>query len=143
MPFKYLEDIATADVAFEAWGRTLPEMFVAAADATMNAMIVDLETIEPKEAREAQLESESLEMLLFQLLQELIFYKDAERLLLRVARVEIQGGEGACTLEAEMRGEGIDPDRHDLIVDVKAVTLHRYRVEETPDGWKSTVILDI
>lgn len=143
MPFKYLEDIATADVAFEAWGRTLPEMFVAAADATMNAMVVDLETIEPKEVREVQLESESLDMLLFQLLQELIFYKDAERLLLRVARVEVHGGEGACTLEAEMRGEEIDPGRHDLIVDVKAVTLHRYRVEETSDGWESTVILDI
>jgi len=143
MPFKYLEDIATADVAFEAWGRTLPEMFVAAADATMNAMVVDLETIEPKEVREVQLESESLDMLLFQLLQELIFYKDAERLLLRVACVEVHGGEGTCTLEAEMRGEEIDPGRHDLIVDVKAVTLHRYRVEETSGGWESTVILDI
>ena len=44
---------------------------------------------------------------------------------------------------SEMRGEEIVPDRHDLIVDVKAVTLHRYRVEETPDGWESTVILDI
>lgn len=104
MPFKYLEDIATADVAFEAWGRTLPEMFVAAADATMNAMVVDLETIEPKEVREVQLESESLDMLLFQLLQELIFYKDAERLLLRVARVEVHGGKGPAPLRPKCGG---------------------------------------
>jgi SHS2 domain-containing protein len=29
------------------------------------------------------------------------------------------------------------------VVDVKAVTLHRFRVEQTPSGWEATVILDI
>ena len=51
MPYRYLEDIATADVAFEAWGDTLEEMFVAAADATMNVMVSDLDTIAPVEKR--------------------------------------------------------------------------------------------
>ncbi|HOV88133.1 MAG TPA: archease, partial [Syntrophobacteraceae bacterium] len=39
MPFRYIEDIATADVAFEAWGETLEDLCVAAADATMNVMV--------------------------------------------------------------------------------------------------------
>jgi SHS2 domain-containing protein len=30
-----------------------------------------------------------------------------------------------------------------LIVDVKAVTLHRFIVERTPAGWRAAVILDI
>ncbi len=143
MPFKYLEDIATADVAFEAWGKTLEEMFVSAADATMNTMVTDLDTIDAKEVRKFRLESYAIDMLLFELLQELIFFKDAQNLLLRVPRVEVQGEEGRFTLSAEAYGEEINPEKHDLIVDVKAVTLHRYRVEKTASGWECTVILDV
>ncbi|MGO9315027.1 MAG: archease [Syntrophobacteraceae bacterium] len=34
MPFEFHDEIATADVAFEAWGQTIEEMFIAAAEAT-------------------------------------------------------------------------------------------------------------
>ncbi|NTV43837.1 MAG: archease, partial [Syntrophobacteraceae bacterium] len=43
----------------------------------------------------------------------------------------------------EASGEKIDPDRHDLIVDVKAVTFHHFRVEQTRHGWEAMVILDL
>jgi hypothetical protein len=42
MPYRFLEDIATADIAFEARGETLEEVFTAAAEATMNVMIESL-----------------------------------------------------------------------------------------------------
>ena len=45
MPYRYLEDIATADVAFEARGKDLAELFMAAAEATMNVMVADLDSI--------------------------------------------------------------------------------------------------
>ena len=143
MPYRYLEDIAIADVAFEAWGDTREEMFVAAADAAMNVMVADLNTIASTENRPLQVAAEEIDMLLFELLQELIFYKDAERLLLRVPAVVIEEREGRFLLTAEAYGEEIDPEKHDLIVDVKAVTLHRFRVEPTPRGWEAFVILDI
>ena len=143
MPYRYLDDIATADVAFEAWGGTLEELFVAAADATMNVMVADLATVAERLARTIRVEDTEVDMLLFQLLQELIFLKDAERLLLRVKAIEIRRIDGLYTLEAVARGEELDPARHDLVVDVKAVTLHRYRVNKTPGGWEAAVILDI
>ena len=34
MPFEFHDEIATTDVAFEAWGQTIEEMFIAAAEAT-------------------------------------------------------------------------------------------------------------
>jgi SHS2 domain-containing protein len=40
-------------------------------------------------------------------------------------------------------GEVLDPMRHDQVVDVKAVTLHRFQVARSPEGWKAFVILDI
>ena len=143
MPYRYIPDIAIADVAFEAWAETLEELFLAAADATMNVMVGDLATIADSETRVLELSDEHVDMLLFQLLQELIFFKDADRLLLRVKIIEIRKLQGLYVLKAEARGEELDPDRHDLVVDVKAVTLHRFRVEATEEGWEAAVILDI
>lgn len=143
MPYRYLEEIAKADVAFEAWGTTVEELFREAAEATMNIMVADLKTIARKVTRTLQVKAESLEMLLFELLQELIFYKDAERLLLRLEKIGISCSGPECSLRAEAVGEELNPERHDLIVDVKAVTLHRFRVLKDERGWQATVILDI
>lgn len=143
MPYQFLEEIATADIAFEAWGETIEEMFVAAADATMNVMVEDLATIEDRARRTIQVEADAIDMLLFEFLQELIFYKDAERLLLRAPQVQIQRQDGHSTLTAEAFGEELNPNKHELVVDVKAVTLHRFRVEQTSRGWEAMVILDI
>lgn len=143
MPYRYLDDIATADTAFEAWGRTDEELFVAAADATMNVMVEDLETIAARERRRIEVESDALDMLLFRLLQELIYHKDADRLLLRVPAVRIERRGGLFHLASDAHGEEIDPGKHPLNADVKAVTLHRFRVEMTPEGWRAVVVLDI
>ncbi|HYS42388.1 MAG TPA: archease [Geobacteraceae bacterium] len=143
MPYRYLDDIAVADVAFEAWGATMEEMFTASADATMNVMVEDLATIQGLETLEIDLQNGEADLLLFNFLNELIFHKDARRLLLRVSALAISRHSGLFSLHAVLSGEEIDPARHQLNVDVKAVTLHRFRVEETGTGWKATVILDI
>lgn len=142
-PYRYIEDVATADVAFEAWGDTPEETFVSACDAMMNVMVDALDTIAPRESRSIALASDALDMLLFELLQELIYCKDAEQLLLRLHSLRIEDREGSYRLLAEARGEKIDRDRHPLNVDVKAVTLHRFAVQRTPTGWRAAVILDI
>ena len=143
MPYRFLGDIAIADVAFEAWGKTREEMFAAAADALMNVMVAELDTIRSIEEVDFRLENRALDMLLFDFLNELIFYKDARLLLLRPQSLTIIPLSGRYTLNAVARGERLDPSRHPLTVDVKAVTLHRFQVEETKDGWRSVVVLDI
>src|SRR5206468_10136183 len=99
MPYHYLEEIGTADIAFEAVGRDLPELFRDAADATMNVMIDNLEAIEPRETRHIELSNDKIDMLLFDFLQELIYLKDAERLLLRVREVRIDERDQKCFLK--------------------------------------------
>jgi SHS2 domain-containing protein len=143
MPYKYLEDIGTADIAFEATGRDLPELFTSAANATMNVMIENLDTIEPREMRRIELKNDEIDMLLFDFLQELIYFKDAERLLLRVGEMQIEEKEGTYSLKATTTGEPLDAGRHQQRADVKAVTLHDFRVEKTESGWKARVLLDI
>ena len=143
MPYKFLEEIGTADIAFEAVARDLPELFRDAADATMNVMIDNLDAIEPRETRNIELSNEKIDMLLFDFLQELIYFKDAERLLLRTREVRIDERDQKCFLKAEATGEPLDAARHHQRADVKAVTLHDFSVEKEDGGWKARVLLDI
>jgi len=143
VPYRYIDDIATADVAFNARGNSREELFSAAADALTNVMVADLATIQRRETVTVDLEETDLDLLLFSFLQELIFFKDARQLLLRVESVAFEPSEGGIAVKATFSGERIAPERHSLLVDVKAVTLHRFRVGQTPDGWEAEVILDI
>lgn len=121
----------------------MEKVFTAAAEATMNVMIESLDSIKRREVREFNLENTALDMLLFDFLQEVIFYKDSERLLLRVGKIRIQEKDGFYSLEALTQGESLDPDRHEQRVDVKAVTLHQFSLERTDQGWTTRIILDI
>jgi SHS2 domain-containing protein len=141
--YRYLEEIATADVAFEARGATREETFLAAADATLNTMVEDIGTVAPRERRVFSLAADSLDLLLFELLQELVYRKDAEQLLLRIRDLRIEEAGSGYRLHAEAIGETIDSGRHPLLADVKAVTVHRLVVERTPDGWRAVVVLDV
>jgi SHS2 domain-containing protein len=143
MPYRYLEEIGTADIAFEATGRDLPELFRDAADATTNVMIDNIEAIQPRQTRRIELSNDKFDMLLFDFLQELIFLKDAERLLLRIRDVQIDHRDKMCLVKATAEGETLDAERHHQRADVKAVTLHNFVVEQTDGGWKARVLLDI
>jgi SHS2 domain-containing protein len=142
MPYEYLEDIAIADIAFHAWGKDLEELFIAAGDATINTMIDNIEVIALQETRIFHLENDALDMLLFNFLQEFIYYKDSELLLLRPEQVKLEERE-IYYLQSVTKGEKLNPKKHHQRVDVKAVTLHHFQLEKTPEGWQALVILDI
>lgn len=143
MPYKYLEEIATADIAFEAWADTIQELFVVASDAMVNVMVEDLDTIKKAESKVLHLKNIDLDLLLFDVLQEIIYYKDAFRLLLRLERAKIIENKGEYHFEGTVSGELIDPQRHPLAVDVKAVTFYQFRVNCKEGIWKAHIVLDI
>ncbi|GIX22560.1 MAG: protein archease [Gammaproteobacteria bacterium] len=139
---RFLEDVAIADVAFQAWAPDLAGLCREAALALLEVMIEDPLAVHPRVERRIRLERDSAEWLLYDFLEELVFIKDTERLLLRP--VALTAEEGApFRLDARMMGEAVDPRRHPVNADVKAVTLHRYRCERRPEGWFAEVVLDI
>jgi len=144
MPYQFRGDIAHADIAFDASGTTLQELFSAAAEATLKVMVEDPSAVRPAETVPVSLAEQSLEMLLFEFLNELIFYKDARRLLLRPQSLEIVGEQdGSYRLLGTLQGEEIDPRRHQLDTDVKAVTMMRFSVRQAAEGWQASVVLDV
>lgn len=46
-------------------------------------------------------------------------------------------------LAATAWGEPIDPDRHTVYTEVKAITYHQLAIEETDDGWRVQIIVDM
>jgi SHS2 domain-containing protein len=143
MSYTYLDDIVLADVAFLAYGKTLEELFIAAADAVMNVMVDDLATIRARQEFFIDVTNGALDLLLFDFLNEIVYLKDARRLLSRVKELRIIEKNSLFTLRAEAYGEEVDPDRHPIMVDVKAVTLHRFTLKQTEEGWEAMVILDV
>jgi SHS2 domain-containing protein len=142
MPYRYIDDVAIADVAFEAGGTTLEELFRASVDATLGVMVGDPDGLAPLERRDFEALDDSLDLLLFRLLGEVVFHKDASHLLLRCTSCRIDETGDGWNVAAVLEGEQLDDVRQALL-DVKAVTLHMLGVERTSDGWKATVVLDI
>ncbi len=138
--FRYLEQIATADAAFEAYGESLPELFSNAAAAMFNVM-VPIELIAPTQEREVTVMADSAEELLFGWLAELIYLKDVHGELYSEFDVSIDGK--SHTLTATIRGEAISNHLANTHTDVKAVTYHRLAIVKNEEGYTATVVLDL
>ena len=146
MPYRYLDDLTVADVAFEARGSSLEELFTAAWEATLQVMIENPNSLGKVESRNIALVESSLDLLLHNFLQELIYYKDADGLLLRIEDCRIRWVEGRskfARLDARGRGQTIDAKIHRLGTDVKAVTFYRFDLARENREWRATVVLDV
>jgi len=132
----------TADVFFVAKAGTLPELFTECALAVEETM-VDLTKV--KATRKVRIlgETESIENLLFDFLDELLFFKDYRQLVFSKFEIEIQEKNRKQSLTCYAYGEKIDFSRHNPKVDVKAITMHEFKVEKVKEGWKAQVLVDI
>jgi len=139
--YKFLEDRAIADAAFQAEGESLEELFEACAQATFEVM-AETKTVEPRNLEEIQLKSDDPEELLFNWLAELIYLKDLKTTVFSKYKIKIEKPDG-YKLRASVWGEPIDAEKHKVKVDVKAVTYHLLEVKKTDDKWTAKVILDI
>lgn len=142
MGYKFLEDIATADVAFEAEGKTLEELFSSAAVA-LEEVQVSTPGVGERLSETIKLENENRDHLLFDFLNELVFLKDAKQLVFSDFDIRIQQYKDTWRLEATAKGEKLDPQRHELRTDVKAVTKHKFGIKKTAGGYKATIVLDV
>jgi SHS2 domain-containing protein len=106
-------------------------------------MVEDLGSIHRREEVTLYADHSQFDLLLFRFLNELIFLKDSRKLLIRIEKVCFGERDSKLTVEATGYGETLDPAKHPLHVDVKAVTLHRFQVVQSQEGWKATVVLDV
>ena len=148
--YDYLPDVAIADAAFAARADTLTELFIAAALATAEVM-VDIRSLRPIIRQRISVQGDSREDLLYRWLSELLYLKDVEYLIFvdydivisETATSSVEADGGKLALECTAGGERIDPRRHTLGQDVKAVTYHLFEIKEVEGEYLARVVLDI
>ena len=140
-PFhKFLDH--TADVFFVAKANTLPELFEQCALAVEETM-VDVTKVLPKQKIKILCEDKEIDRLLYDFMDELIFFKDYKQLMFCQFEIDIEEKDGKFVLTCFASGEKLDIARHEPKVDVKAVTMHQFEVKKIDKGWQANVILDI
>jgi SHS2 domain-containing protein len=129
----------TADLGLRVVAADLETLFVDAACGLFSIIVANLDEVRLVREVEIRVAGTATDYLLFDWLSELLYLSESERLLLADFQVRLTD-EG---LVAMARGEPQDPTRHHLAHEVKAVTYHGLKVEQTSDGWLAEVILDI
>jgi SHS2 domain-containing protein len=136
-PYEVFEH--TADVGIHAYGSTLAELFIHAAQG-MEGLMVAPEQVYLLASREIAVEGHDRVSLLIAWLNELIFLFDTEYLLLRDFVID---DISETRLTARASGEPYDAQRHDLSSAIKAVTWHEAAITHNDDGYKARIIFDI
>jgi SHS2 domain-containing protein len=136
-PYEVFEH--TADVGLHAWGRTLSELFIHAAEG-MESLMVAPEQVRVQVRREIAVTGHDEVSLLIAWLNELIVLFDTEYLLFRQFEIDDISG---TYLKGHASGEPYDEQRHHLGSAIKAVTWHEAAVERTDEGYKARIIFDI
>ncbi len=135
--YEYFEH--TADLGLRARAVELNELFEEMARGLFAAIVDDLGSVRPDIGVQIEVEGDNLEFLLFDWLRELLYRFDAEHMLFSSFEVQVS----ETGLRAIASGEPIDPARHVLAHEVKAITYHTLRVEREGDEWVAEVIVDI
>ncbi len=129
----------TADLGLRVRSPSLETLLEEAASGLTSVIVANLSDIRAVETCTIEVEGQQPDLLLFDLLTEVLFeFESSQRLLSRFA-VEINDEK----LTATCQGEILDPDRHQLEREVKAITYHQLKVQKQPNGWLAEVIVDI
>jgi len=128
----------TADVLVRARGETLADLLTVCAEAMLSVLVEEGEVRETMSA-DISVEADDADELVHAWLRELLFRFGAEGAVF--ARFDLHEV-GPTRLRATCHGEPFDPARH-RGTEIKAVTYHEFRVEQSGSGWVADVLFDI
>lgn len=137
MPWQLVDH--TADVGLRIEAPTREVLFEEAAQALMALIVEDPASVEERETLDFALAADDPADLLFDWLQALLVAVELRRVLFSRFQVTLEGR----GLHASASGERIDPARHRLAHEVKAITYHALALRATRDGWLAEVVVDI
>ncbi len=137
-PWEYMEH--TADAEFKAFGRTLEEAFGNAALAMFN-ILLDIKIVKPKIEKEIKKKAPRLDTLLYEFLNELLFFLDTEGLITcKVENLAITKNRG-YELSAIIKGD--IAENYEIHGDIKSATYNDMEIKEEKGGWVVRVVVDV
>jgi len=135
-----IED-TTSDVAFEAYGKTLNELFENSAKALFS-IVCDIKHVEPKIKKDFHLKSDSIKQLLISWLESLLASVDIDGMFYSDFNVNININNN--TIDAVALGEEASSEKSGTVV--KGITYHDFsikKIDKGYKGYKAKVVCDI
>jgi len=129
----------TADIGLIVHGGDLKALFENAGEAFFH-LITDLRKVKPRIERRINIGGESLERLMVDWINELLYLHDVENFLFKEFEVESVWEDG---LKAVVKGEPFQEGTHVIKTEVKAATYHRIEVRKEKGRWRAQIILDL
>jgi SHS2 domain-containing protein len=133
----------TADIAVEVKAGTIEELFTASAFAWQESVIEKIE-INLSDKHEINIEELSYEELLVRFLDELNFlFLTRKWIMWEINKIELQKDIDKIKLRAFVAGENFDEKRHQLKVEIKAVTFHQMEIKNVNGKYTTRIVFDI
>ena len=140
--FRFLEDIAMADIGFKVEGDSVEEIFRGATQALIESM-ANPSTVSREWERAIERSDVDPAALLFEWLSEVVYWKDAAGVVFREAPLALTQTGEVWQLRASLIGAPVNHQTQELHADVKGVTKHLYELKQIEGGWKVRVVLDV
>jgi len=129
----------TADLGVEIYGINERELFCNAAFAIFDIM-TDVNLVRAKKEKRIFVEGGDLEELLVNFLREILYIYNGEGLLLKECAIFEMDN---VHIKGTVRGEPFSQERHDINIEIKAVTYHSVEIKKTSERWIGRVIFDV
>lgn len=140
--FRFLDNIALADIAFEAEGDSLEEL-IRGATAALLETLADPATVGAVwEQRITKTDTNPAD-LLFDWLSDIVYWKDAAGVVFHEAPLSVARQDAGWKLTARLVGAPVDRETQELRNDVKGVTKHLYQLRQENGLWSARVVLDV
>ena len=134
----------TADVQVRSWGPSLEEAFSQTAYSLIATITPDLRKIVPKVERKINIVAEDKEALLVDFLSEFLYIFDVEDLVFsQICVISIEKSNKGYVLQATLKGEKFNLTRHEIGIEVKAITYSFLNIEEKPKKTIIDIVFDI
>ncbi len=143
MDYEVIEGITHADVAVRVKGGSYDDLFLKGGKALICEMVENYDDILPEIKKAGVLKNISIELLYFEFLNEILFFKDAEGLLLFPESVEITEVNSEYICSFVLSGEKILRCKHNFRVDVKAVTMHGLQIYVENGVYTAESVFDV
>jgi SHS2 domain-containing protein len=129
----------TGDLGLEVWAPTPRELYAHAAIALM-AQIADVSGDPPVERVEVSLEGDEPADLLVQWLNSVLLESDLRHVVWTSVLIQKLTPR---RIEATLQGPRLDPKRHSLLREVKAVSFHDMQLTLDPGDCRCRLVLDL
>ena len=129
----------TADFGIHVFGTDPVELFANAAFATFD-MLTEIDLLESSKTTNLRVTGDDWSDLMVNWLRELLYLWNGKELLVKKTRI-LALSENELSANVEL--DPFDPDRHEIKIEIKAVTYHQIQVSSSPQGWEAKIIFDV